>query len=55
MSKIIKKLNEMLNIPSHDAVIPTQEDAEKIIEAKILYEKFGKDANWAKKNFIKCP
>lgn len=55
MSKIIKKLNEMLNISSHDAVIPTQEDAEKIIEAKILYEKFGKDANWAKKNFIKCP
>ena len=55
MSKIIKKLNEVLNIPNPDVVLPTKEEAERIIEAKALYEKHGKDVDWTKKNFIKCP
>lgn len=55
MSKIIKKLTEVLNIPNPDVVLPTKEEAERIIEAKALYEKHGKDVDWTKKNFIKCP
>ena len=55
MSKIIKQLKEVLNVPTPDVVLPSQEETERIIEAKILYEKHGKDTNWTKKNFIKCP
>jgi hypothetical protein len=45
MSKIIKKLTEVLNIPNPDVVLPTKEEAERIIEAKALYEKHGKDVD----------
>ena len=45
MSKIIKKLNEVLNVPNPNVVLPTKEEAERIIEAKALYEKHGKDVD----------